>query len=161
MRGVQTFVDDGDSDAVDEPSGFGVALVSLPGPLAYIPFGVEVGYQRLEDDGPLGGIEQELTQDIFWAGVRAELLSGHWRPHIGAGVLFVDGEVERSFDNVSNSDDLSSPGLYVELGSRVRLSNVLHLGFGARQTFLLEDDVDGQEVEFDFTEIYASVGLSF
>ena len=161
VRGVQTFVDEGDSNEVDEPSGVGIALISIPERLAHIPFGVEVGYQRLEDDGALGPTDQELTQDIVWAGIRAEFLSGVWRPHIGAGVLFVDGEVERITGNVSDTDDLSSPGLYVELGSRLRLTKALHIGLGVRQTFLLEDDIDGEDIEFDFLEVFVSAGFSF
>ncbi len=164
VRGVQVSLSTDPLDAVDEPAGAGVALLGMLDTKAYVPVAFEVGIQSLSDDGrtgPLDQVEQDLDAIVGWVGVRGELLSGHWRPHLGTGLLFVDGEVEGGTGSVTSTEDFSSFGVYVELGTRIRLTNTIHIGVGVRQTFLLEDDIGEFDTEFDFTEFYGALGFTF
>lgn len=162
VRGVQASLSTDPLEAVDQPTGGGVAFLGMLDTQAYLPVAFEVGVQSLTDDGSIGVVDQELETLMGWVGVRAELLSGHWRPHLGTGLVFVDGEVEGGTGGVvTDTADFSSLGAYIELGTRIRMTNIFHIGVGVRQTFLLEDDINGAGTEFDFTEFYAALGMTF
>lgn len=163
LRGLMETVDDSDMRQIDRPLGVGVAFVGMPIREAYVPIAFEFGVQYMHDAGVDRDQVQETSSNLVWLGVRAELDSGQWRPHLGVGLMGLGIHIRRrgSQDFTHQSEQLDSFGLYVEAGLRLRATQHWHLGLGLRQSVGLQDHLDGQATDLDFLEIYGGLGYSF
>ncbi|MFT7676640.1 MAG: hypothetical protein ACI8QC_000613 [Planctomycetota bacterium] len=163
FHGLMQTLDDGEQDQIDRPLGVGLVVVGMPVPDADVPAAFEYGFQYMHDSGGADGVNQETSSNLVWAGVRAEMWGGTWRPHFGAGLMGISTHIRRrrKTDRLHASDEMRSLGFYFEVGITLRATSRWHLGLGLRQSIGLRDHLEDTPVDLDFVEVYGSLGYSF
>ena len=151
-----------EDEAVDRGPGFGDSDGAAVAYSVYrrdtgegLPIGLEVGIGQQSDSstgGPGGGPSAELYHS--WIGAFREFGESVVRPFAGVGVI----STELDSANSSNPTDF---GPYVQLGVRFYLTPAYHMAIGYRESFGIEDTVDGQDYELDTRQVFFSLGFGF
>ncbi|MCP3918475.1 MAG: porin family protein [bacterium] len=151
---------DNDFDPIDEPDVLGATYMTFrDGELA----GWEIGYQRVNDDDEVGSIDIDLEMNEIFGGGRYEFDVGHGpvHPYIGAGLSYLDAEVEASSGSLSGDIDDETLGIYAHAGVYVNVGGELTLGVDFRALFDADLEFGGVDTEGDYTQLAFTIGFGF
>jgi opacity protein-like surface antigen len=112
--------------------------------------------------GPAGGVQFfDITGTLIQVDVGARVFltspDARVRPYVGAGLAFVQAETEV---NGSSGDDSSFGGL-LRGGVDFRLTEALYLGLEARSLLGTDFDINGNNLDADYTQFGAVLGFAF
>jgi hypothetical protein len=144
-----------DFDEVDEPTVYGAdAVLKLALPM----LAVEGGVWRSEDDASTSGAltDVDLTVDEYFVGLRLTPWHVLIEPYASAGVMLVDGELEATGTDGSDT----ALGYYARLGAALRFG-FFRFGLDGRATFGSDVDLDAIESDVDGYQLAAFLGIAF
>lgn len=120
-----------------------------------LPIGFEMGVGEQSDssDGaPSGAPPAELYH--AWIGAFREFGESVVRPFAGVGVMSTELQT-------ADSSNPAEFGPYLQLGVRFYLSPAYHMAIGYRESFGIEDTVDGNTYDLATRQVFFSLGFSF
>ncbi|MFT7676641.1 MAG: hypothetical protein ACI8QC_000614 [Planctomycetota bacterium] len=113
-----------------------------------LPIGFELGIGQQSD----GATHGELNH--AWMGAFREFGESVVRPFVGVGVI--NTELVRGA-----GADAGEFGPYAQVGLRVYLTPAYHMAIGYRESFGIEDTVDGQDYDLTTIQVFFSLGFGF
>lgn len=120
-----------------------------------LPIGLEIGIGEQYDssDGAsTGAPPAELYH--AWIGAFREFGESVVRPFVGVGAISTELQI-------ADSSNPTGFGPYVQLGVRLYLSPAYHMAIGYRESFGIEDTVDGNTYELNTRQVFISLGFGF
>jgi len=151
----QRNLDEDDYTPVDEQSVFGVEYVrEAPGSV----IGWEIGLMGSYDEDRVGGFDVEGSTGELYGGVHKTFLTGVVRPYLGAGISFINSEVE--VVGLGKDDDDSVAG-YAHLGVLFQVSALFSLGLDARALFGSDMQIAGVSTDADYGQLALILGFAF
>lgn len=158
--GLRQF-DEDDWEPIEEQVALAVEFVSQSaGAIA----GFEAGfsYSTDDDDFDAGGVTLDAEAEVFevYAGVHKSFLdSMRVRPYVGAGLTYLQGEIELSGGGGSADDDDDVFGVYLHGGLGLPLNDRLEAGVDVRTIFADDFDVFGNDADADYAQASVFLGL--
>jgi opacity protein-like surface antigen len=147
-------LDEDDYEPVDEQVMFGIEYVrERPEDVA----GFEIGLMGSEDDGDLGPFDVEGRTSEIYAGVHKSFGTDVVRPYVGAGIAYINSEVEVA--NVDD-DDGSAAG-YAHAGINFDISPSFAIGFDFRWLFASDLEIAGVDTDADYGQLAVVLGFAF
>lgn len=154
---------DDESEPLEDQSAFGIeaAFSGLRvGPAFELGYSTSSEREDLFVPG-LGVFDTELELQELYFGLRTPPPDSAVRPYLGGGLTLVDAELTASdgFTSVSESDTV--PALYLHAGIQAVLLEHLVLGVDLRSTFGAAPEFAGVEIDVDYFQVAAMVGVCF
>ena len=151
----QRNLDEDDYMPVDEQGVFGVEYVrESPGSI----IGWEIGLMGSYDEDRIGGFDVEGSTGELYTGVHKTFLTGVVRPYVGAGISFINSEVE--VVGLGKDDDDSVAG-YAHLGVMFHVTELFFLGLDVRALFGSDMTIAGVSTDADYGQLALNLGWAF
>jgi len=151
----QRQLDDDEWSPLDEQPMFGLEY-SREGEGDAVGF--EVGIMGSADDDTVLGTDVEVSTGELYGGIRKTFGEDVLRPYVGAGISFVNLEVDAS--GLGDDDD-TSPAFYAHGGLAIAASDAFMIGLDLR--FLLGSDLEiaGVDTDADYVQLALMLGIGF
>ena len=148
--------DDGEADFADQ---FALGLVGNI-PITSHLEGV-VGFWGSAAEEDVDGSDVTSRNSELSLGLRGIFGTGTLRPYIGAGISFVEGELESREGNTTTTTDDGSIGAYLSAGLVIHVHEAVYLGFDVRAMGGADYDIQGEELDAGYGQATLFVGVRF
>jgi hypothetical protein len=151
----QRSLDSTDYSPVEDQLTFGVEYVrERPDSV----LGFELGFMASADDATVAGFDVKGKTYEAYAGLHKSFGSAVIKPYIGAGVAYINSEVEVS--GFGSEDDSSFAG-YAHGGLTFDLTDTFYLGVDARLLFGSSMTIAGVDTDADYVQYAVTAGGAF
>lgn len=156
----QRSLDEDDWTPLEDQTAFAIEFAHEPEDSV---IGFELGLAGSADDTIVNGVDVEARTAELYAGVVKSFLrnKGAVRPYIGGGISLISAEIEASAGGQTVDDDDSSVAGYLHGGAAVHLGSAFYLGVDLRVLFGSEVSLFGFDIDADYTQLTAFLGLAF
>ena len=120
--------------------------------------GWELGFMASGDDSNLFGFEVKGNTYEVYGGLHKSFGNAVVKPYIGAGVAYINSEVEVS--GIASENDSSIAG-YAHGGLTFDLTDTFYLGLDARLLFGSSMTIAGVDTDADYVQYALTAGWSF
>ncbi|MDY7025118.1 MAG: outer membrane beta-barrel protein, partial [Pseudomonadota bacterium] len=156
------FLDDDDWGDTDEQLAYGINAAIIP---VSWPVGFYVGYAGSDSDEEtdIDGVKYSgETQEFHFGAVKTFEVQSNAMPYVAAGLAMGEGEIEFSYQGLSETGSADGLGLFVAGGVDFMIAPQFSAGISARLS-MIDADVDDSDtsVEVGGFSLTGNIGYHF